>query len=139
MREYRGSVHIHLVLDGNVVAQDRDVLDSALFRPRNPASQYERSRSTGRGTYPSAHSAIPPDDRARNPGVIPDGRVAHDDTSLKSSTGADLDSRTEDDVGANKGGSVEGVMSAGLGTGMDDKERTHGWTSAVCEQGTTNV
>lgn len=79
------TVYVKLVLDGNVVSEDGNVLHPG----------------------PSTDGRIPPDNRGHDPGVIPDGGVGHDDTSLKPDTRSDLGSGSDDDIGSDQRGRVD--------------------------------
>jgi hypothetical protein len=79
------TVYVKLVLDGNVVSEDGNVLH----------------------TGPSPDGRVPPDDRGHDPGVIPDGGVGHDDASLEPDTRSDLGSGSDDDIGSDQRGRVD--------------------------------
>jgi hypothetical protein len=79
------TIDVKLILDGDVVTKNGDVLYSG----------------------PSTDARVPSDDRAHDPGVVSDGSVSHDDTSLKPDTRSDLGSRSDDDVGSDQSGGVD--------------------------------
>lgn len=58
-------------------------------------------------THPSTDIAVPANNTVRDPRMIPDHRIAHDDTSLETDTRANLHTGTNDDVGAEDGGRVD--------------------------------
>ena len=85
MGQDRSTVYVKLILDGNVVSEDGDVLHSG----------------------PSTDGRVPTDDRGLDPRVVPDGSVGHDDTSLEPDTRSNLGSGSDDDVGSDQGGGVD--------------------------------
>ncbi len=67
----------------------------------------EVQTGTSISTYPSPDGTVPSNDRARNPRMILDSRIAHDDTSLQTSTRSDFCSWADDDIGTDQSGGVD--------------------------------
>lgn len=80
MGQHGCAVDVQLVLDRDVITENGDVLDSS----------------------PSTDAAIPTDDGAGDPSMITNDCVAHDDTSLKTSSWSDLGTWSDNDVRANQ-------------------------------------
>lgn len=91
MRQDRAAVDVDLVSDGDVVAEDGDVLK----------------------TRPLPDAGVPAHDRGLDPGVVLDLAALEDDTALETHTVADDDVRADGDVGA------DATVAADLGGGVD--------------------
>jgi hypothetical protein len=79
------TVDVKLILDGDIVTQNGNVLHPG----------------------PSTDGRIPTDNGAHDPGVITDGSVGHDDTSLEPDTRSDLGTGSDNNVGSDQSGGVD--------------------------------
>lgn len=80
MRKNRGTVNEELILDGDVVSKNGDVLHSG----------------------PSTDDRVPSNDGAHDPRVLLHLGVGHDDTSLQTDACANLATRSDHHVGSNQ-------------------------------------
>lgn len=85
MGKDRGTVDEKLILDGNIVSQNGNVLHPS----------------------PPSDRRVPADDGRHDPRVLLDLGVGHDDTPLQSDARANLAARSDDDVGTNQGRRVD--------------------------------
>ena len=79
------TVDVKLILDGHIVTQNGNVL--------NPG--------------PSTDGRVPTDDGAHDPGVVTNGSVGHDDTSLEPDTRSDFGTGSDNDVGSDQSGGID--------------------------------
>ena len=91
MRQDRAAVDVDLVRDGDVVAEDGDVLEAR----------------------PLADAGVPADDRGLDPRVVLDFAALEDDAALEAHAVADDDVGADGDVGA------DAAVAADLGGGVD--------------------
>lgn len=102
VRQHRGAVDVQLVLDGDIVAENGNVLDTAL---RNTLAL--SLLQDPRFTHPAADSAVPSNNGRRDPGVVANGGVGQNDATLETDTLANLDTGADNNVGANESGGVD--------------------------------